>query len=93
MWLDRRDESAVVGELDFDGPTPVHDVGCVEGDQDVDVLLTDVEFVMGTEDLQRETGDLASEFHPTMGSSDGVGDGLGMPLAFEGVSLIVGVDS
>ena len=76
MRFDRRHKSAIVGELYFYSSSLIDDVADIESDQNFDIFLADVEFVVGTQDFKFESGNSSSEFHPSVSCCDCVGDSL-----------------
>lgn len=65
----------------------------IETDQNFNILLANIKFVLRSNNLEVEVGDGASESEPSGGCSNSIGDSLSPSAVHEGVALEVRIYS
>ena len=93
MRLNGRNFGGIIGELNFDGSFCGDFMGNGETDHDVNILLIDVEFILGAEDFKTEISDSSSQLEPSVRGRNGVGDSFGPSFGLPAVADVIGIDS
>ena len=85
--------SCVVGELDHDTAAFGYYMLSGESDQNLNISLTNIEFILRAHHFQRKSTDTTPQLQPPVGGCNSVSNGLGPPTRPEGVALERSINS